>query len=465
MNLDRLFYPESIAVIGASPNPKGGRLPYYQVLRGAGYQGRLYPVNPAHQEIDGVKVYPSVAELPESVDLAIVGVPVERSYEALESVVDKGIRFVHFFTSGYSEIGDRALEEAMVRRAREGGTRIVGPNCIGVYCSASRVTFGSRPDPSGTGEVAFLGQSGGVTLNFMRMAESRRLRINKAISCGNQIDLGVGDYIDYFGRDEDIKVIAAYIEDVKDGRAFLAALAKTAPLKPVVILRGGATSQGARAAHSHTGALCGPQPLFAAAVRQHGGLEAETLEQLMDVITLAVSPKCLKGRRIGYLGAGGGTSVLFTDLASKYGFSLPELEPSTQERIYERMPRINTSAANPVDLGAAGRDLRVMDHVLRAMDLDANLDGIVAYFPLEFAGALPKDKVSALTGLITTTIGHMRLPVVSVFSTFCDDDLWLEEGRIQVFTDFREARLPAYRTLLEGVEAMDCLLGGARTRG
>jgi len=463
MTLEKLFYPESIAVIGASPNPKGGRLPYYQVLRGAGYPGRLYPVNPAHQEIDGAKVYPSVTDLPESVDLAIVGVPVERAYETIEAVAAKGIRFVHFFTSGFSEVGDRALELAMIERARQGGTRIVGPNCIGVYCSAARVTFGSRPDSSGTGDVAFLGQSGGVTLNFMRMAESRRLRINKAVSFGNQIDLGVGDFIDYFGKDNDIKVIAAYIEDVKNGPAFLAALKQAASQKPVVLLRGGVTEQGARAAHSHTGALCGSQPLFAAAVRQHGGFEAETLEQLTDVVTLAVSPKPPKGRRIGYVGAGGGASVLFTDLASKHGFDLPELDPAIQERIHEKVPRVNTSAANPVDLGAVGRDLRVMAHVLQAMDQAANLDVIVAYFPLEFA-SLPREKVMALTQIVTQTIRDMRLPVISVFSTFCDDNLKLEEGRIQIFSDFRQVGLPAYRTLLEALEAMDCLLGGARTR-
>ncbi|MBW2623192.1 MAG: CoA-binding protein, partial [Deltaproteobacteria bacterium] len=200
MDLERLFYPKSIAVIGASPNVAGGKFPFFQTLKAAGYKGDLYPVNPAHKEIYGTKVYQSIEDLPAGVDLAIVQVPVRKALDTITSASKKGIKFVHFFTSGFSEIGDVELEQAMIRRARAGGARIVGPNCIGVFSYESRVTFGGLPDQDGPGNVAFLGQSGGVTLNFRRMAESRKLGLNKMISYGNQIDLHAEDYIEYFSR-------------------------------------------------------------------------------------------------------------------------------------------------------------------------------------------------------------------------------------------------------------------------
>ena len=157
MDLHRLFYPRRIAVVGASPNLGGGKIPFYQILKVSKYEGPVYPVNPAHKEIDGEKVYTSLEEVPDGVDLAICSVPVRYALRTLEVAVDKGIPFVHFFTSGFSEIGDRALEEEMVRVARRGNTRIVGPNCLGVHCAESRVTFDPTLRQKGLGSVAFLG--------------------------------------------------------------------------------------------------------------------------------------------------------------------------------------------------------------------------------------------------------------------------------------------------------------------
>jgi len=453
MDLDKLFYPSSIAVIGASPRLGEGKLPYFQLLKRTGFQGALYAVNPAHKEIDGIKVFPSIDDLPEGVDLAIVQVPVRRALEVVTAAQKKGIKFVHFFTSGFSEIGDIELERAMVKQARQGGTRIIGPNCIGVLCTESKVTFNYNPllEQAGPGTIAFLGQSGGVSLNFLRMAQSRKLELNKAISYGNQIDLGAHDYIEYFGRDDAIKVITAYIEDVKDGRAFLEVLKVTTPKKPVIILRGGATAQGARAAASHTGAICGPQYIFSAVMRQSRCIEVQTLEQMLDVVTLVTSAKVPRGSRVGFLGAGGGTSVLFTDLAALHGFSLPELEASTQERINEKISRINTSTANPVDLGAYGRDLQIMVHTIKVMDSDKNIDLIIPFFYLEYIRTLQPDQLERVIKLMTETFPGMEKPVIPIFSRFSEDDLQLEERKIQLFSAFRDAGLPVFETMPEAL--------------
>jgi acetyl-CoA synthetase (ADP-forming)/acetyltransferase len=253
MSLQHLFYPRSIAVVGASPAMTTGRMPFFQILKGTGYQGAVYPVNPAHKEIDGQPVYPSLAEIPEGVDLAVCLVPARFALETLELAVKKRIRFVHFFTSGFSEVGNQDLEAKMLQLARSGETRIVGPNCLGVHCAESGVSFDPTLEQEGLGTVAFLGQSGGVTNNFMRMACARKIAINKAVSYGNQIDLAVEDFLDYFADDDEIRVIAAYIEDVKDRSAFLRAVRKITPTKPLIILKGGVTREGAEA-----GALTGP---------------------------------------------------------------------------------------------------------------------------------------------------------------------------------------------------------------
>ena len=250
MDLHRLFYPESVAVLGASPHLGGGKMPYYQILQWAGYKGRLYPVNPKYRDINGVKVYASLDNIPEAVDLAIASVPADRALEAVEAAARRGIKYLHFFTAGFSEIGNTELEKAMLKAAAKGGTRIIGPNCIGIHCTEASITCDIPKTPiSGIGNVAFLGQSGGMTHNFMRMAHSRKLELNKVVSYGNQIDLKVEDYLEYLAEDDTVKVIAAYIEDIKNARRFMDALDKTTRKKPVVILKGGSQNKVPRLRH------------------------------------------------------------------------------------------------------------------------------------------------------------------------------------------------------------------------
>ncbi len=454
MNLDKLFYPKSIAVIGASPNVAGGKFPFFQAIKTAGYEGELYPVNPAHKEINGTKVYQSIEDLPKGVDLAIVQVPVRKALDTITSASKKGLKFVHFFTSGFSEIGDVELEQAMIQQARAGGTRIVGPNCLGVFCPESRVTFGGIPDQDGPGNVAFLGQSGGVTLNFKQMAESRRLELNKMISYGNQIDLHAEDYIEYFSRDDRIKAIAVYIEDVKDGRRFVEIVAEASRRKPVIVLRGGTTELGARAAASHTGAMCGSQKLFSSVLRQCRAIEVQTLEQLLDVLALAVSEHVPTGNRLGFLGAGGGMAVLSTDQAASHGFSMPELEESTKELINQKIPPINTSAENPVDLGAYGRSFAVMVHTMKAMEKDKNLDVIIPYFTVEYVNTMTGEDLEERAEVMVAAIESMTKPSIPVFASYAEDDIRMDEARIALFTAFRKANLPIYRNMGEAVYAL-----------
>ena len=464
MGLKHLFYPRSIAVVGASPDMATGRMPFFQILKSTGYEGEVYPVNPSHEEINGQRVYPSLAEVPDGVDLAVCLVPSRFAMDTLEIAVDKGVRFVHFFTSGFSEVGKTDLEEAMIRVAREGGTRIVGPNCLGVHCAESGVTFDPTVEQEGHGTVAFLGQSGGVTNNFMRMANARGIGINKAVSFGNQMDLTVAEFLEYFADDDGIRVIAAYIEDIKDSGTFLRALKRITPTKPVIILKGGVTGEGAEAAASHTGAMAGDYSIWSAAMRQHRCIEVHTERQMVDVVMLAMSEKLPAGPRIGYLGAGGGTSVLFTDLAASAGFSIPELSEKTQKSIGGTIPDVNTSTRNPVDLGAAGFDYNITTHAMKEMDRDENIDFIIIYLSLDFLNLFERKRLEEGLHAIGAEAEGLAKPVIPVLAKAADHKPRLEEIRLLALTIFRGAGLSMYNDLEDAVAAVRAILPWSLSR-
>ncbi|MDD5723322.1 MAG: CoA-binding protein [Syntrophales bacterium] len=453
MGLRNLFYPDSIAIIGASTGPGGRKIPYLQIMQTLGYTGKLYPVNPKYQEINGVKFYPSMNDLPEGIDLVIASVPVEKSLEVTRTAARKKVKFLHFFTSGFSELGNHSLETQLLRAAAEGGTRIVGPNCIGVYCAESHVSFTLEAQGDIPKEVAFFGQSGGTTSNFLRMAMAREIGLNKVVSYGNQIDVAVGDYLTYFAGDEEIRVIAGYMEDIKNPRKFLKALGEATRTKPVVILKGGITQQGARAAASHTGALASDHAIWSSAIHQHGGVLVETFEQMLDFVMMATAKRTPHGPRLGFLGAGGGTAVAFTDLAILAGLSLPELQMATQEAISQKIIAVNTSTTNPVDLGFYGFEFDVMAHTIRALAQDKNIDLIVPYFSADFIAGSQSDRLESGPKTIIDIAGEIDNPVIPVLSKFAEANIDVERVRLSIFSAFRKAGLPVYSTIQDLVYA------------
>ena len=459
MNLDPLFYPKSVAVIGASNNLGGGKMPYFQILLLNGFKGTIYPVNPKRGEVEGIKAYASIDELPEPVDFAIVGAPVEHSIDIVKAAVRKHIRFIHFFTSGFGETGNRQLEEDLIREARKGDLRIVGPNCIGVHCTESKISFSPYTELESPGTVAFLGQSGGVTENFLVLANTRKIPLNKVVSYGNQIDLRLEDYLAYLADDKNIKLIACYVEDIKDTKTFLNTLRRTTARKPVIILKGGKTEAGAKAAASHTGAMASNYAIWAAAVRQHGGLLVENFDQLMHMVMLGTAKKLPRGKRVGFLGAGGGVAVLFSDLAAESGLDLPELNAHTQQMISEKIAGVNTSTANPVDLGAFGFDFNIMLHTMNALDQDDGIDVIVPYFSVEYivrSELVMNVKNNADT--ILKMAEQIKKPVIPVLSSFVEDNMDFERTRISTYATLRKAGFPVYAKMQDAIYSIETCL-------
>ena len=454
MDLERLFYPRSVAVVGASQKPIVGKLPYYQILKALGYEGRIYPVNPKYKEIDGVKVYPSLDAVPGEIDFAIISIPVQQSLDVMQAVARKNVKYVHFFTSGFGEEGDVALEQNILREARKGGTRIVGPNCIGIHSPESGISFGFLKQEGLPRDVAFLGQSGGMTSNFARLSLARQIGLNKLVSCGNQIDLRMEDYLAYFATDDSIKLVAGYIEDIKDPGMFLDTLKKVTKTKPVVIMKGGMTQQGAHAATSHTGALASNHAIWSSAMRQCGAILVNTFDQLIDTAMAGVGGTPLKGPNIAFLGAGGGVSVSFTDCAILAGLTVPTLHRDTQETIRQQIGSVNTSTENPVDLGAFGFDFSVMAHTIEAIDRDDGIDVIMPYFSVDYITRLNPSQIKDGPYAIVKVVGRTKKPIMAVVSRFSEDDVETERLRITIHSIFREAGIPVFSTISRAIDAV-----------
>jgi len=359
--LDPLFNPSSIALVGASNNTHKSGGGWLQSLIDYKYQGRIYPVNPGSSEIMGLKSYANVLDVPDEIDLAILTIPSRLSLDAVKDCVAKGVRFVIVHAAGFGEIGPggAAMEAEIVRAAREGGTRIVGPNCLGMYCPEARIStimtnYTSGENIRESGRVAFISQSGWATESVIMEGLERGLRFSKLISIGNQCDLTMADYLEYLGNDPKTGIIMAYLEGVRDGRRFLSLAGEISRKKPIIIWKGGITASGAKAAVSHTGALAGSDPVVDAAFRQAGVIRADNIYELIDyAVAFNSSPHLPAGNRVGVLVEAGGGAVAAADSCEAAGLDIAPFSKEKHDELMEYLLGIGSptpSAKNPVDL-------------------------------------------------------------------------------------------------------------------
>jgi len=377
--LDYMFHPRSVAVVGASTHDGPGS--FVAAIKEMGFTGDLYPVNPKAEEIQGLKCYPSLSAIPGHVDHVISSVPLRVVESLAEECVAKGVKVVHFFTAGFSETGEEeaaALERRVIERLTSSGIRVIGPNCMGLYVPAAGLSF--MPFlPTEPGPVAMLSQSGANAGEFCRTAAVRGLRYSKVVSYGNGTDVRESELLEYCAEDPDTSVIACYIEGVRDGAHFMRALKKAAAAKPVVVLKGGRTEAGGRAANSHTGSLAGSLEVFDAAVRQCGAVRVDRMEELVDqAIAFRYLPK-LAGPRAGIVGGGGGYSVLASDEVGAAGLEMPTLPPEVQQKLRDFTPTAGTSVRNPVDtsVGWGPEGLKPMLDTIRIVAESPNIDYIL----------------------------------------------------------------------------------------
>jgi acyl-CoA synthetase (NDP forming) len=378
--LEAILHPRAIAVAGASANAISQGHEYVRCLLDFGYRGSIYPINPNLDEVLGLKAYPSLLEVPGPVDYVISCIPAAGVLKLVDDCARKGVKAIHFFTARFSETGRQEaalMEEELKRRAQRAGIRIIGPNCMGLYYPKEGISF--RPElAKEAGPIGFLSQSGGNAVEFCYHGSLWGLRFSKVISYGNGLDLNEVDFLDYFARDEETRVIAAYVEGVSDGRRFLAALKRAAARKPVIIVKGGRTAAGTQAAASHTAALAGTQRVWSAAVRQAGALEVSTLEDMTDMLLAFVFLPPATGLRVGVVGGGGGRMVQSADLCEEAGLSLPPLPGEMREELRQRAPEIWDWVINPADQSIlAGTPVSGMD-ILEMMAERPEFDLLIA---------------------------------------------------------------------------------------
>lgn len=350
-DIEALFRPRSVAVVGASANEQSQGYEFVQALVEIGFPGPIYPVNPKLDTLLGLQAYPRLEDIPGPVDFVISAAPASAVLELVQGARVKGAKLIHFFTARFSETGREEaaqLEQELKKRTREAGIRVIGPNCMGLYYPKAKLTFDPEL-PVVAGNIGFLSQSGSHAFRVIGRGAARGLGFSKVVSYGNALDLNEADFLDHFALDPDTDFIAAYVEGVRNGRRFFEALRRAAAAKPVVVLKGGRTQAGRAAASSHTAALASQQAVWRAAVRQAGAIEVSTINQLIDMLVAFRNAGPIEGRSVAVLGGAGGETVEAADLCQEAGLELAPLPQEIREQLRDKIPHAWDWVGNPID--------------------------------------------------------------------------------------------------------------------
>jgi len=349
--LDFIFKPNSIAVIGASEDEKKIGHVVFRNLVTQGFEGKVYPINPKREEILGIKCYPSVKDLPEKVDLAIVVIPAKGVPSVIKDCAEAGVKGLIIITAGFREIGGEGikLEQEIVELVKKNGIRIVGPNCLGVINTLNKMNATFASDLPPCGRVSFFSQSGALGVALIDWAIENDFGFGKFVSLGNKADLNETDFLEYFGEDPETDIILGYIEDVKDGKRFIEVAKKVSKIKPVIIIKTGTTEAGARAASSHTGALAGFDRAFSEAFKKAGIIRVNTIQELFETAEIFKLNKIPKGDRLLVITNAGGPGIIAADTADRFGIKLDPMSKESIEAIIDKLPP-TASLYNPIDI-------------------------------------------------------------------------------------------------------------------
>ncbi len=414
--LEEVLHPRAIAVVGASA--RGGRGPgFIDGLKELGYKGNIYPVNPKYPEIAGFKAYARVRDIPGPVDYVISSVPASQVLGMLDDCIEKGVRAVHLFTARFSETGRREaaeLEQEILRRARKGGIRLIGPNCMGVYYPAEGISFNSGM-PGESGPIGLASQSGQAVGEIVDLAAQRGLCFSKAISYGNAIDFNECDYLEYFAQDPQTKIIMMYVEGVRDGRRFFETLRRATAAKPVIIVKGGRGESGTRATASHTASLAGSMEVWETLVNQAGAVSAGNLEELVDLAAGFYFLSPIAGRRVAVAGGSGGSSVLAADECEEAGLDVVPLPVEIREELKSKGDPIWDWIGNPTDFSIAWQEFDFGEMILM-MDAHENFDFIILFMSGPwFRGADKNMRKLIEMHLKQFRVEEVRKPLLVVF--------------------------------------------------
>ncbi|OGN97854.1 MAG: hypothetical protein A2Z77_02240 [Chloroflexi bacterium RBG_13_51_36] len=378
--LDYIFYPRTVAVIGASDSDG-----FSQAMMGTRIREDLFLVNPKYKELHGKRCYASILDIEGEIDYVVIAVPALLVPRVLGECIEKGAKTVHVFTAGFSETGseERKILEDEVREIARGKVSLIGPNCMGICCPKSGLAF--VPDIlTEEGPVGVISQSGTFAEQFLSIGKLRNVKFSKVISYGNAIDLDCPDFLEYLTYDPDTKVIALYIEGTKTGERLKTALSEAAKLKPVLALKGGVSEHGRRAASSHTGSLAGSPEIWSSLFKQAGAVQVGDFDELLDAALALSCVPLPAGKGTAIITNSGGFSVVETDLCVKAGLEVPQFTKGTIAELRKMVPIAGTSINNPLDAwpiyynmtGTAG----TLADAIKAVSHDKNIHAVVLHF-------------------------------------------------------------------------------------
>jgi acetyl coenzyme A synthetase (ADP forming)-like protein len=448
--LGPIFSPKSIAVVGASRSPTKLGFEILQNILVNGYKGKVYPINPESPEILGIPALPSVMAVKGDIDLAIIVVPADFVPKVMTECAKKKVKGVIIISSGFGEVGEhgRQLELEVLDIAKKGGMRVIGPNTLGYKDPIDNLdaafVFG-MPKP---GEIALVSQSGALCVGMIYYANGEHIGLSRVISVGNKADVDDADLIDYLDQDKATKVIAMYIEGIKDGKKFLDSARRCK--KPIVAIKAGRTPAGSAAASTHTGSLSGSDVVYDSAFRQVHIQRAYEVGELFDFARALAYQPCSRGNRVGIVSNGGGAGIMIADWCESIGLNVPSLTKKTCDLLRPHLPSI-TTARNPLDVTGDARFHRY--HVTGNIMLqDPNIDALI--MACVHAGiARPREYVGAVIKLVEEN-KQLRKPIVAC---------WVGGPEVdEVVQELRVKNIPVYPSAMRAARAVKCLYDEGR---
>jgi len=375
--LQRLFYPESVAVIGASTHT--GKVGHEVVanLVKAGFKGEIVPIHPSAAEVLGKKAYPNILSYRGKVDLSIIAVPAAAVKDAVEASIEANVGAIIVVSAGFKETGEEgaALEREIAQMCKRRRIRMLGPNCLGIINTDNGLNASFAGRTPTAGGISVISQSGALCAAILDAADERRMGLAKLISIGNKADLNENDFLQALAEDPQTRVIVGYLESVAHGDEFIHVAGQTAALKPIIILKAGTTAAGVKAASSHTGSLAGGSIAYGAAFRRSGIIKAEIFEQMFDYASAFAMQPLPRGNRIAIITNAGGPGILAADAVENSGMVVTPLSDTTREQLKSYLPAA-ASVGNPIDVLGDADPARYVMALNTAQD-DANIDAII----------------------------------------------------------------------------------------
>jgi len=477
-SIDTIFNPRTVAVIGASDVYEKWGFQVFSAAHesSAGTARRVYPVNTGASEVHGEKCYGSVLEIPGQVDLVLITIPAPLVPKVLDECGRKGVRGAVIITGDFAESGPEgaARQAEMLATARRYGIRIVGPNIMGHISTASGLITTPFIHDIVKGRIGFASQSGNIGVQVLQYGYNDNIGFSKFVGTGNEADLTLEDFVEYFAQDKDTDVIALYIEGLKNGRRFIDLARQITPRKPIVVIKAGRSEAGSRAARSHSSALAGSDAVYDAAFKQTGVIRTGTVLDLIYTCSALCRQPLPQGNRIGIIVIGGGIGVLAADECLRLGLEVPPLSPETIRRIDEVLPQF-WSHGNPVDIVAESSATN--ECILALLD-DPNIDAVMCVSTPGLRQILPKRinhvppatrdaTVARLNRTIDTAIADLdrvinRMDEVKKPVIFCKTNPVEEKLNPRVFARLNEKGFTVFRTPEHGAGVLARLLWYSR---